>query len=84
MTPKQKATELFEKYCDYIDLDVDPNADSIKANKIMDDFHEKVKKCTLIAVDEILNLMTNILKWSEEHNGNIHYWQEVKEEINAM
>jgi hypothetical protein len=41
----------------------------------------EAKQCALIAVDEILNLMIKEFKWDVKHNGNIDYWQEVKEEI---
>ena len=44
----------------------------------------EAKLCALIAVDEILNLMINSFKWDENHNGNVEYWQEVKEEIEKL
>ena len=42
------------------------------------------KQCSLIAVDEILNFMIKSLKWDKETNGNIEYWQEVKQEIEKL
>jgi len=61
-----------------------------KANEIVDKYkrcvagYYAVKKCALIAVDEILDLMINKLKWDSKINGNIHFWQEVKEEIEKL
>jgi hypothetical protein len=42
------------------------------------------KECALIAVDEILNLMIKTFKWDVKYNGNVEYWQKVKEEINKL
>ena len=44
----------------------------------------QAKQCALIAVDEILNLMIKEFKWDVKHNGNIEYWQEVKQEIEKL
>jgi len=73
MTPQEKAKEIFNKY----------------EKKLMYDYKnyhykynlEHCKQCTLIAVDEILNLMIKEFKWDVKHNGNIEYWQEVKQQI---
>jgi hypothetical protein len=55
MTPKDKAKELYEKYC---------NMNSHCDNAI---------ECSLIAVDEVLNVLF-------QHH-KIDYWKEVKEQI---
>jgi hypothetical protein len=49
---------------------------------LLDDY--EAKQCALIAVDEILNLMINNFKWDINYNGNIEYWQQVKQEIQAL
>ena len=68
MTAKLKAKELFEKfkdYCSWGDFEDEQ------------DFINKVKQCTLIAVDEIIEELERCFI----HNG---YWQEVKKEIEAL
>ena len=68
MTPKEKAEELIDKiyYCQrYADGE----------NYIPLEAYKRAQQCSLIAVDEILNLC-----W----NGNLkakEYWEEVKQEI---
>jgi len=78
MTPKEKAEELFNKYYQTIDI----------YN------FENVKNAALIAVDEILE--TTKVKWATQRklpNGEYKlwkgvaykkYWQEVKQEIEAL
>lgn len=73
MTPQEKAKELFSKY---------QNINLTEDSMGIDD--EIAKECAIIAVDEILYLMMVKLKWSKEYNGNVHYWQEVKEEIEKL
>ena len=76
MTPKEKAKELFDKY-----FEVTNN-------------YYQAKECALIAVDEILE--TTKVKWATQRkfsNGEYKfwkgiaykkYWQEVKQEIEAL
>ncbi len=61
MTPKEKAIELFDKY-DYILYKEYNNLEA--------------KHCALIAVDEILSLLS--------YGTAIKYWQEVKQEIENL
>jgi len=80
MTPKEKAQELFDKILNEID-------------KTCDDYFT-AKQCALIAVDEILE--TTKVKWATQRkfsNGEYKfwkgiaykkYWQEVKQEIEAL
>ena len=70
MKPKKKAKELFDKY-DFLNEIFIPS------------IHEQ-KKCALIAVDEIIN----VVKRYETKKGrllidniNLLYWQEVKQEL---
>jgi len=62
MTPKEKAKELFDKY-----------------NKTVNTItYTPIKKCALIAVDEILNEY-----WSHDTKRR-DYWNEVKQEIEKL
>ena len=72
MTPKEKAEELFYKYCELC-------ADSSYLEAM-------AKKCALIAVDEILNNNTKIpANVNGLHTvENTYYWQEVKKEIEKL
>ena len=62
MTSKEKAIELVHKFCSTTE-------GYYKSKKNL----RNAKQCALIAVDEILNLRSNIA-----------YWQEVKQEIEAL
>jgi len=72
MTRKEKAKELIEKFECYVDYQGD------------DCFNERekmlinAKKCALIAVDEIIQAFNN------ECSTSIHYWKEVKKEIQNL
>jgi len=68
MTPKEKAVELIDKFTYW-------NTSEAEREGI---------KSALSVVDEILNLMIKDFKWDVNHNGNIDYWYEVKEEINKL
>ena len=67
MTPKEKAKELVDKSMIGIIFNIKQN---IEASTI-----EASKKCALILVDEILNLLPL---------ANRDYWQEVKQEIEKL
>jgi len=73
MTPKEKAIQLVDNFRLNV-LDYEGSG--------MNEY--KAKQCALIAVNEILNLMIKEFKWDVKHNGNIEYWQEVKQEINNL
>ena len=72
MTPKEEAQELLEKY----------NKDEILYHSI--NYHQ-AKKCALIAVDEIINLIEN-MTWIEnkEYYTKANYWSDVKQEIEKL
>ena len=76
MTPKQKANELGNKFYQgsVFDYDKQGHLDEIV----------KAKNRTKICVQEILDLMTKTLKWDEKTNGNIHFWQEVLDEVDGL
>ena len=64
MTPKEKAKELMDKFHKIIYTDYDHDM--------------QVKKCALIAVDEILDL--SIGHFDDLHPF-VNFWQQVKQEI---
>ena len=76
LTPKQKADELVLRY-----LRIDNNTKEWFNTYI-------AKQCALIAVDEILQIFNNewtkLDFWTEEINGTINFWQEVKQEIEKL
>ena len=78
MTPKEKAQKLFDKYFLLQESATDKNGNwfVIALNKGL------AKKCSLVAVDEILNM--GIMAQSGEWNMAKDYWQEVKTEIERL
>jgi hypothetical protein len=68
MTPKEKADEIFEKMLNKVYL----------LDKMP--WRDVSKKCTLIAVDEIINSV------DDEHVSDIfkEHWQQVKQEIEKL
>jgi len=70
MEAKERAEELFNKYCIYL-----------RAGLLYDDeAREDAKQCAIIAVDEIINSVDN------EHVADIFndYWIDVKAEIEKI
>jgi hypothetical protein len=83
MTPKEKAKELVDKYLDldnYNNLNLDLFCDECGMST------DAAKLCALIAVDEILDELLEIVmvtssKYIIKH---INYYQEVKQEIKKL
>ena len=77
MTPKEKAKELVYKYRNEITSFLDDNKKKLNAIR-----------CALVAVNEILQIFNNewtkLDFWTEEINGTINYWQEVKKELEKL
>jgi len=73
MTPKDKAKELFDKYCYAIRTE---ETDSGYFTNVI-----YSKQCALIAVDEIIKSRPVITDSPVEHQI---YWQEVKKEIEKL
>ena len=67
MTPKQKAEQLVDKYFNEI---MSFLSDNMKKNN--------AKKCALIAVDEIIEVL------SMDVNPLVNYWFQVKQEIEKL
>ena len=76
MTLKDKAKELFDKYC--YAIRTEETGSGYFTNIIY------AKQCALIAVDEILNLLINVYEFDEFNNGKVEYWQEVKKELEKL
>lgn len=76
MTPKEKATELVEKF-NYLVLEKDFFGDNIE--------HKNSKQCALIAVEEILSHITITTNQSGLiRDFQKQYWQQVKTEIENL
>jgi hypothetical protein len=65
MTPKEKATELVEKFYSKTDA----------LGLVLCVYWSNAKQCALIAVDEILNAGKDVDEFADA------FWQEVKQEI---
>jgi len=80
MTPEEKANELFGKYYNRVEHTL-PEGYSTHENFV-------VKQCALIAVDEIMEFMRMDDEYTETaSNANskwVHYWIQVKEEIEKI
>jgi hypothetical protein len=73
MTPKEKAEELvIDKY--------GSNYPIICKMSSRNMYRSEAKQCALIAVDEIINL----LWYTHKNETEYRYWQEVKQEIQAL
>jgi hypothetical protein len=73
MTPKEKAKELFDKYCWAIRID---ETDSGYFSNVL-----YAKECALIAVDELIDQCWG---YREIDLGlALEYWEEVKQEIES-
>jgi hypothetical protein len=79
MTPKEKAIELVNKFYGYILYE----NESVYSEKMLRVFKIKAKNCALIAVEEIMSALT-YLPYGLDYLNKISYWQEVKEEIEAL
>jgi uncharacterized protein (DUF1499 family) len=79
MTQKEKAVELFKKFYGM------PNNSKTRIKNIEFD---TAKKCALIAVDEVLNVLpqSEYLEDTDEYHENRErlYWKDVKQEIEKL
>jgi hypothetical protein len=71
MTPKEKAKELYDKYWTLIAYKIEGSVGRLV-----------IKQCALIAVDEILDVITSIYDYDFEKLNP--YWEEVKQEIENL
>jgi len=75
LTPKQKAIELVDKFYQRFPLTMDVITTRGDLSWEYDDWKD-AKQCALIAVDELLLLIT--------YQPTIDYWNEVKQEIEKL
>jgi hypothetical protein len=82
LTPKEKAKELYDKMnvVHYMKLH-GKNKDSKGLPISM--YHEQIKQCALIAVDEIFKTVSMCIPYRNESTYS-NYWQEVKQEIEKL
>jgi hypothetical protein len=71
MTPKEKSIKLFQLFGTAIAERVD--VDGFVCNT------EQAKNCVIIMIDELLSNSTFLLS-----NGELYYWNEVKEHIRKI
>jgi hypothetical protein len=74
MTPKEKAIYLYIMYKQRTSY-----REVFHTQELLDKFHDNAKSCALIAVDEILKICVDSLGLTD-----LDYWQDVKEEIDAL
>ena len=70
MTPKEKAQELFDKYATYV----------VMWTGGIEVENQNCKQCALIAVDEIIKSLDDVL----HPNPFGQYWNKVKQEIEKL
>ena len=70
MTPKEKAQELFDKYATYV----------VRWTGGIEVENQNCKQCALIAVDEIIKSLDDVL----HPNPFGQYWNKVKQEIENL
>jgi hypothetical protein len=75
MKAKEKAKELFNKYCYAIRTE---ETDSGYFTNVI-----YAKQCAVIAVDEIID-SSPMYYTGFEYESNLEYWQEVKQEIEKL
>ena len=77
MTPKEKAEELVDKFYQTTPNECFVNEPIGIAGRYK--AWEQSKQCALLAVDEVLKICVDSLGLTE-----LDYWQDVKEEIEAL
>jgi hypothetical protein len=76
MTPKEKAEKLISKYIIV--------QDEWYLDKLVDGLRiSQAKRCALIAIDEILNLL-NEIDYNTYSDNEIRFYNEVKQEIEKL
>lgn len=77
MTPNEKAVELVEQFMEHT-----VEWDSVKEVAFDSEFH--AKKCALIAVDEITDVLVDLSFSEFTLINDVVYWNEVKHEIEKL
>jgi len=76
MTPKEKAQELFNKYCFAIRTE---ETDSGYFTNVL-----YAKHCALIAVDMVIKCCKDYDEVHENYTTQVNYWEQVKNEIEQL
>lgn len=76
MTPKEKAQELFNKYCFAIRTE---ETDSGYFTNVL-----YAKDCALIAVDMVIKCCKDYDEVHENYTTQVKYWEQVKQEIEQL
>lgn len=76
MTPKEKAQELFNKYCFAIRTE---QTDSGYFTNVL-----YAKDCALIAVDMVIKCCKDYDEVHENYTTQVKYWEQVKQEIEKL
>jgi len=76
MTPKEKAQELFNKYCFAIRTE---QTDSGYWTNVI-----YAKDCALIAVDMVIKCCKDYDEVHENYTTQVNHWQEVKNELEKL
>ena len=76
MTPKEKARELFDKYC--FAIRTEEQIGAYWTNVI------NAKECALIAVDEIIKANPHSNPFNTDVVSTMKYWNEVRHEIEKL
>lgn len=82
MTSTEKAKSLVDKF--YYSL---PNNGSFTGINSVVSRYQEAKQCALIAVDEIIDTLTDVMWINNEHTDFARktiYWQEVQQEIEKL
>jgi hypothetical protein len=79
MTPKEKAEELVDKYYNILPFDKYVITKDEDLSWEYNDW-EEAKKCALIAVDEIIFVVSKY----NDTQAEVSYWQQVKQEIEKL
>jgi len=81
MTPKEKAKELWSDFLGCLIR---------TSNTYIDNgfIEEQAKQCALIAIDQVLNELDELLELPEQQQDSVYmswlYYKDVKEEINKL
>lgn len=73
MTPKEKAISIIDKMYQSATWEKEEDYNPLQQ-------YQRVKKCALIAVDEIIKIITNLWGGIKE----MDYWHQVKNEIEKI
>ena len=82
MTPKQKANELVDRFCEFVIIDVETKQEDYKRTMYCDE----AKQCASICCDEIISELKKVGLSITNEDGQTpeEYFDEVKQEIEKL